>query len=87
MTITITMTIILMTTLSCLIVINDIGITHKKIVHAFISQEFHKEGDSNTADHHKFPTPVSARYIRFHPTKCHNWNCLRVELYITKGKL
>ncbi|XP_078373694.1 lactadherin-like isoform X1 [Oculina patagonica] len=43
--------------------------------------EFHREGNSNTVDHHKFPTPVSARYIRFHPTKRHNWNCLRVELY------
>ncbi|KAL9983511.1 hypothetical protein ACROYT_G005695 [Oculina patagonica] len=43
--------------------------------------EFHRQGDSNTVDQHKLPVSVSARYFRFHPTKQHEWNCLRVELY------
>ncbi|KAL9973277.1 hypothetical protein ACROYT_G019707 [Oculina patagonica] len=44
--------------------------------------EFHRQGDSNTVDQHKLPVPVYARYFRFHPTKQHTWNCLRVELYV-----
>ena len=44
-------------------------------------KEFHREGDSYTVDVHKLPVPVSARYIRFNPTKSHDWNCLRVEVY------
>ncbi|KAL9953469.1 hypothetical protein ACROYT_G040891 [Oculina patagonica] len=43
--------------------------------------EFHRKGDSNTIDQHNFPVPEPARYIRFHPTKQHRWNCLRVEVY------
>ncbi|XP_078351549.1 uncharacterized protein LOC144636260 [Oculina patagonica] len=43
--------------------------------------EFHREGDSFTVDRHKLPVPVSARYIRFHPTQQQGWNCLRVEVY------
>ena len=50
-------------------------------------QEFHREGDSDTVDRHKLPVAVSARYIRFHPTQQHNWNCLRVEVYGTIGEL
>ncbi|KAL9980070.1 hypothetical protein ACROYT_G008611 [Oculina patagonica] len=46
-----------------------------------VEVEFHRQGDSNTVDQHKLPVPVSARYFRFHPTKQHSWNCLRVELY------
>ncbi len=44
-------------------------------------QEFHRDGDSNIVDQHKLPVAVSARYIRFHPTQQHEWNCLRVEVY------
>jgi len=47
--------------------------------------EFHREGFSHTVDEHKLPEPVSARYIRFHPTRQHAWNCLRVEVYSTKS--
>lgn len=47
-------------------------------------QVFHREGNSNTIDQHKLPTPVHAKYIRFHPTNRHNWNCLRVEVYSDK---
>ncbi|XP_078381896.1 uncharacterized protein LOC144664624 [Oculina patagonica] len=43
--------------------------------------EFHRAGNSATVDQHKLPVPASARYIRFHPTKQHVWNCLRVEVY------
>ncbi|XP_078350751.1 lactadherin-like [Oculina patagonica] len=43
--------------------------------------EFHREGDSDTVDQHKLPVAVSAKYIRFHPTQQHKWNCLRVEVY------
>jgi len=45
--------------------------------------EFHRQGDSNTVDHHKLPVTVTARYLRFNPTKRHTWNCLRVEVYGT----
>ncbi|XP_078352302.1 uncharacterized protein LOC144636995 [Oculina patagonica] len=48
--------------------------------------EFHRQGDSNTIDQHKFPVLVPARYIRFHPTKQHQWNCLRVEVYGMDGQ-
>ena len=46
-------------------------------------QEFHREGRSDTVDKHKLPVAVYARYIRFHPTQQHKWNCLRVEVYHT----
>ncbi|KAL9959813.1 hypothetical protein ACROYT_G033169 [Oculina patagonica] len=43
--------------------------------------EFHREGENTIVDRHKLPVPVSARYIRFNPTKQEDWNCLRVEVY------
>ncbi|XP_078351548.1 uncharacterized protein LOC144636259 [Oculina patagonica] len=43
--------------------------------------EFQRKGDSTTVDRHKLPVPVSARYIRFRPTRQQGWNCLRVEVY------
>ncbi|XP_078346829.1 lactadherin-like [Oculina patagonica] len=46
-----------------------------------LEMEFNRQGNSNTVDEHKLPVPISARYVRFYPTKQHNWNCLRVELY------
>ncbi|XP_078364867.1 lactadherin-like isoform X2 [Oculina patagonica] len=46
-----------------------------------VEMEFHRQGDSNTVDQHGLSVPVSARYFRFHPTKQHNFNCMRVELY------
>ena len=49
-------------------------------------KEFHRKGDSYTVDEHKLPVSVSARYIRFNPTKRHNWNCLRVEVYSADSK-
>ncbi|XP_078364204.1 lactadherin-like [Oculina patagonica] len=42
--------------------------------------EFHRSGEENNVDKHKLK-PVSARYIRFNPTKRNKWNCLRVEVY------
>ena len=36
---------------------------------------------------HHLPKPIVARYIRFLPTNRHKHNCLRVELYGTKGDL
>ncbi|KAL9978824.1 hypothetical protein ACROYT_G016390 [Oculina patagonica] len=42
--------------------------------------EFHRNGEKNNVDKHKLK-PVSARYIRFNPTKRNKWNCLRVEVY------
>ncbi|XP_078380198.1 lactadherin-like [Oculina patagonica] len=47
--------------------------------------EFHREGGANTVDHHGFPSPVFARFIRFHPTGQHDWNCLKVEVYGTQS--
>ncbi|XP_078382904.1 lactadherin-like isoform X1 [Oculina patagonica] len=47
-----------------------------------VEVEFHRQGDSNTVVQHRLPLSVYARYVRFHPTKQHNWNCLRVEVYI-----
>ncbi|XP_078382652.1 uncharacterized protein LOC144665303 [Oculina patagonica] len=47
-------------------------------------QVFHREGDSNTIDQHKLAVIVPARYLRFHPTNRHEWNCLRVEVYSDK---
>ncbi|KAL9966526.1 hypothetical protein ACROYT_G024613 [Oculina patagonica] len=49
--------------------------------------EFHRQGNSHIVDQHKLPVPVSARYFRFHPTKQHNRNCLRVELYSDSPKV
>ena len=46
-------------------------------------QEFHRKNDSDTVDKQKLPVAVYARYIRFHPTQQHKWNCLRVEVYHT----
>ncbi|KAL9953934.1 hypothetical protein ACROYT_G041410 [Oculina patagonica] len=43
--------------------------------------EFQREGGSTTVDRHKLVVPISARYIRFHPTQQQGWNCLRVEVY------
>jgi len=45
--------------------------------------EFHRTGvtTSSTITTQKLPVPVTARYLRFSPTKQHNWNCLRVELF------
>ncbi|XP_078371407.1 uncharacterized protein LOC144655059 [Oculina patagonica] len=43
--------------------------------------EFHRYEDSTTVDRHKLEVPVSVRYVRFHPTQQHGWNCLRVEVY------
>ena len=50
-------------------------------------KEFHRQGDSTTVDRHKLPVSVSARYIRFHPTKQQGWNCLRVEVYGIESEL
>ena len=50
-------------------------------------KEFHREGNGTTVDRHKLPVPVSARYIRFHPTQQNGWNCLRVEVYSIESKL
>lgn len=48
----------------------------------FFKQEFQRgAGDSHTVVKQDLPVPISARYIRFNPTKRHNWNCLRVEVY------
>lgn len=44
---------------------------------------FHRSNGGSTVDHHILLVPVLANYIRFHPTKQHNWNCLRVEVYGT----
>ncbi|KAL9952074.1 hypothetical protein ACROYT_G039278 [Oculina patagonica] len=46
--------------------------------------EFHRKGSSLTVDRHELPVSVQARYVRFHPTNRHVWNCLRVEVYGTK---
>ena len=48
-----------------------------------ILQEFHRAGviSSSTITTYKFPVALSARYLRFTPTKQNNWNCLRVEVY------
>ncbi len=60
----------------------------RKKVCAICLKEFHREGNGTRVDYHKLPVPVSARYIRFNPTKQHEWNCLRVEVYNnSKGKL
>ncbi|XP_020603386.1 coagulation factor V-like [Orbicella faveolata] len=48
--------------------------------------EFNRKGGSKTVDQHKLPVSVSARYIRFHPTKRNKWNCLRVEIYGVSSK-
>ncbi|KAL9968218.1 hypothetical protein ACROYT_G026567 [Oculina patagonica] len=50
-----------------------------------VEVEFHRQGGSNTVEKHRLSVPMSARYVRFHPTKQHNWNCLRVELYSASG--
>ncbi|XP_078381057.1 uncharacterized protein LOC144663858 [Oculina patagonica] len=47
--------------------------------------EFQRKGDAETVDHHGFPSPVFARFIRFHPTGQHGWNCLKVEVYGTES--
>ncbi|KAL9956906.1 hypothetical protein ACROYT_G038461 [Oculina patagonica] len=48
--------------------------------------EFHRKlGDAEAVDHHGFPSPVFAKYIRFHPTGQHGWNCLKVEVYGTES--
>ncbi len=50
-------------------------------------KEFHRYEDSTTVDRHKLEVPVSVRYVRFHPTQQHGWNCLRVEVYSVDSKL
>ena len=47
---------------------------------------FHRAGDYITVDEHELPVPVFARYVRFHATKVHTWNCMRVEVYGTEGE-
>ncbi|XP_068697703.1 uncharacterized protein [Montipora foliosa] len=34
----------------------------------------------STITTHKLPVAISARYVRFVPTKQYNWNCLRMEI-------
>lgn len=50
-------------------------------------QEFRRQGNYETIDKHQLIAPVQARYIRFHPTDRHVYNCLRVEAYGTKCEL
>ena len=50
-------------------------------------QEFYRQGNATTIDMHHLPKPIVARYIRFLPTNRHKHNCLRVEVYGTKGDL
>ena len=52
-----------------------------------ILKEFHRQGNSSIVDQHRLPVPVATRYIRFHPTQQHIWNCLRVEVYSIESKL
>lgn len=52
----------------------------------FFYQEFNRKGGSKTVDQHKLPVSVSARHIRFHPTRRNKWNCLRVEIYGVASK-
>lgn len=58
------------------------------MIAVFISSKvFRRHGNSTTIDKHHLTVPVQARYIRFHPTDRHIWNCLRVEVYGTKCEL
>ena len=58
------------------------------IIYEFLSsKEFRRQGNSIIVDKHFLSVPVQARYIRFHPTDRHSYNCLRVEVYGTKSKL
>lgn len=50
-------------------------------------QEFYRQGNATTIDMHHLPKAIVARYIRFLPTNRHKHNCLRVEVYGTKGDL
>ena len=56
-------------------------------IYTLLFKEFHRNGESETTDHHKLPMIVPARYVRFHPTKQYAWNCLRVEIYSDEGLL
>ena len=53
---------------------------------ALLLQEFHRSGGSRIVVQHTLPLVVFTRFIRFHPIKQHKWNCLRVEVYSSKGK-
>ena len=53
----------------------------------YYPKEFHRKGNSNTVDQHKLPVSVPARYFRLHPTKQHDSNCLREELYGAEREL
>lgn len=46
---------------------------------------FTRFGNSSITDYHQLPVPVSAKFIAFHPTSQHIWNCLRVEIYSTNS--
>lgn len=61
---------------------------HADCVHVLLSiKEFRRQGNYITIDEHHLPASAQARYIRFHPTDRHNYNCLRVEVYGTKSEL
>jgi len=59
--------------------VGNVWTTYKDVNGA--DQVFHRQGKGATIDQHKLPITVSAKYIRFHPTNRHKWNCLRVEAY------
>ncbi|CAH3038598.1 unnamed protein product, partial [Porites lobata] len=44
--------------------------------------EFHRAAVANSSmvTVHKLPVAITARYLRFNPTRQQNWNCLRVEV-------
>ena len=50
-----------------------------------VLKEFHRIGKSKRIDYHILHRVVAARYIRFHPIKEEDWNCLRTEVYGAKG--
>ena len=53
-------------------------------VFPYFPKEFYRVGKNHGVDRHKLSRPVVARYIRFHPTKTHEWDSLRVEVYAAK---
>ena len=53
-------------------------------VFPYFPKEFYRVGKNHGVDRHKLSRPVVVRYIRFHPTKTHEWDSLRVEVYATK---
>ena len=60
-------------------------INRRKFLEALANELLKGKTDKDTEETQKFPSPVSARYVRIYPQAWHSYMSLRMELLIEKA--